>query len=498
MAILLVNLGLFTLFGALMWQGRSRPSFALLALLVMAGTVMLLPDRETASGNETNRFVRYATVESWVRYGEWSIEDVMAREERGDTLDLSFKDGRPYSQKPPGISWAAIPIYWVMTKVYPGGRPPTHWTISILSLLTIFLPVMVVSYFLGNWLVGKYGSSAGMLGVAVLLLASPMCLYSMMFLGYARPTMLLVGAYIMLRTGESRGRYFWAALLLGWAGVDNPIFWAYGASVAGIELIRRITEGREWRRYLGWGLLGVSIPGIALVAYNWTVWGGPFTTAYNSAFLNKAHIANHAGVGWDWGMLYQGLFGARWGIMFHAPWAALGVAGILSMLSSRDNRWEGVTALVMFIAPLAFTAFWLRTNIDDYPFNRHMLPAFPWLCWGLAHLVSSAQEWSLLTRKAVLGAVAGTLFVATFYQWVTLWIVPFHPNELPSPLWQFSIPLFVSGTRMPLLDLASVRTPGLENLGVAYVWTWIHAGYILLAYAAAVAWTRHPDRGGAR
>jgi hypothetical protein len=436
--------------------------------------------------HETNRFVRYASVEAWVRHGEWSIEDVLARSERGEELDISSKDGRPYSQKPPGVSWAAIPAYWALTRLAPSGRPPTHWAIAMLSLLTILLPCLLIAHQLGRYLLTRHGPRPALLTLATLLLASPLCLYAMMFMGYARPTLLLLSAWLLLQTADSRPRYAAAALLMGLAGIDNMVFWAYGAMVAAIDLARRVRTGEPYKRLLPAGLLAVAAPALALLVYNTTVWGGPFTTAYAPAFLNPDHAARHAAIGWSFATLREVLFGARLGLFLHTPWAAIALFGIAAMLKHRPTRFAGLTALAMVVAPLCFNAIWVGANPDDAPFNRHMLPAYPWLALGLAHLAHSAEAWAAPRRHALGAAVFATLFVATFYQWVSVWTVPLHPAELSSPLWQFSMPLFINGALMPLLDLDPNSTPGLQHLADGATWRWLHLAAIVATYMLAL------------
>jgi hypothetical protein len=493
-ALIAVSLAVVVAAALILRRGRGSAPHALLALLLLAGFAIALPDRETTSAQETNRFVRYASVEAWVRYGEWSIEDVMARAERGDQLDLSFKDGRPYSQKPPGISWGAIPAYWALSALTPGGRPPTHWAIAMLSLLTILLPALLITYQLGRFLIDRHGPRAALLAVATLLLASPLCVYAMMFMGYVRPTLLLVSAWVLLQTGDSRPRYAAAALLMGLAGLDNMVFWAYGALVAAIDLARRVHTGRPWRTQLPAGLLAVALPGLALLTYNTIVWGAPLSTAYAPEFLNPGHAARHHAIGWSFTTLADVLAGPRLGLLFHTPWAALALFGIAAMVRDRARRPAGLTALAMVLAPLCFNAIWVGTNPDDAPFNRHMLPAYPWLALGLAHLAHAAESWPAPRRHALFAALASTLTVAAAYQWVSVWTVPFHPSELPSPIWQFSLPLFVNGTLMPVLDLDPSRTPGLEHLARGGTWRWLHLAAIAAAFALAAAARpeRHP------
>ncbi|MEZ4266512.1 MAG: hypothetical protein R3F39_09045 [Myxococcota bacterium] len=492
-ALLGVSAALVAALAVILHRGRGSSHRALLALLVLAGFAIALPDRETTAAHETNRFVRYASAEAWVRYGDWSIEDVLARTERGAELDLSFKDGRPYSQKPPGISWAAIPAYWVLSQLAPDGRPPTHWAIAMLSLLTILLPCLLIAHQLGRYLLARHGPRAALLALATLLLASPLCVYAMMFMGYARPTLLLVSAWLLLQTGDSRPRYAAAALLMGLAGIDNMVFWAYGAMVAAIDLARRVRTARPWRPLLPVGLLAVALPAAALLTYNTIVWGGPFTTAYAPAFLNADHAARHHAIGWSFATLREALVGARLGLFLHAPWAAIAQFGVAAMIARRATRFAGLTALAMVIAPLCFNAIWVGTNPDDAPFNRHMLPAYPWLALGLAHLAHLAETWAAARRHALFAALTATLAVATFYQFATVWTVPLHPTEVASPLWQFSLPLFVSGALMPVLDLDPSRTPGLRNLAVVAPWVWLHLAAVVAAYGLVVtARPEHP------
>ena len=105
--------------------GTSR---ALLAVVLMLGLAMLLPDRHGVSTlAETNTGVRVWAVQSWVHYDTWSLDPILCRLHPDYTpLDLSIRDGSPELQKAPGLSWLAVPVYGAFSAGRGGERIPTQ------------------------------------------------------------------------------------------------------------------------------------------------------------------------------------------------------------------------------------------------------------------------------------------------------------------------------------------------------------------------------------
>ena len=74
-----------------------------------------------------------------------------------------------------------------------------------------------------------------------------------------------------------------------------------------------------------------------------------------------------------WGMLI--------GLLFWMPWVAFGVYGIWLMARDPDPdvRWDGVVVGLVALTIAVVAVVWTAKNKGDYAFNRHMVPAVPWL-----------------------------------------------------------------------------------------------------------------------
>ena len=145
-------------------KGRLEASRALLFVVLLLGLATLLPDRHGVSTlAETNTGVRVWAVQSWVHYDTWSLDEVLCRLHPDYTpLDLSVKDGRPELQKAPGLSWLAVPVYSAFSAGRGGERIPTHRAATALAVVCVWLPLMLIAWRFGGWLLERVEASAAL------------------------------------------------------------------------------------------------------------------------------------------------------------------------------------------------------------------------------------------------------------------------------------------------------------------------------------------------
>lgn len=468
-------------------------------LLALCGVVLLVPGRNNLTTfHEVNTAGRVYAVQALVDYGAWHFEDILCRTGPGHSIvDMSVRDGLPYLQKAPGVSWLGVPAYAALSAASGGGRLPFHWTANWLAALCVALPSLLVAGTLWGRLRAEYGPRAASVAVAALLLASPLFIHCAMFHDYGLAPMLLVAGAMALWRGDSRG-LAGGGLLLGIAAATSYPFAAYGALVVVLELLRRHRREEAPARALGLIALGAALPVCALLVYHTVVWGSPLRTGY--AFLSDpGQVARHAAIGASvdapLSMLWRSMVGPKHGIFMAAPWAAVGLAGLVGLARDPARRFAGLTGLAVVAATLAVSAIYTASNDDTLAFGRHVTAAFPWFAWGLAHALHRAASTSGALRGLIGGATAAGLAVGALYAFSTGWTFPYHSDVLESPLWQINVPLFMNGVYLPVWSpFDSSAIPGAEAMAATWPWVAVTAACAVGAFLTGAARGQAPAR----
>lgn len=462
----------------------------LLLIVCLAGLATLLPDRYSLTTfHEANSAGRIYAVQSWTHYDRWCFQDILCKSgPRHSVLDMSLSEGRPCLQKAPGLSWLAVPIYGALSGIK-GDRLSFHGAAWWLSLLCVWLPLLLAALALGRWLRAQFDDHAALFAVATLLLASPLMVYSGLFMDYGLAVALLIGALIALRR-DGPLALAGGGLLLGAAVTVNYMCLIYGGLIGLFELVDRWRRDGPPRalRAAGLILVGALPPIVALLVYHDALWGSPWSTPYDH--LNPVFAQRMDNVGFDPAGLVSGLVDPKTGLLFYAPWAAFGVAGLIRLVRDPEHperRFPALAGLSILAATLLFNAVWVTAHPGDAPFNRHMLPALPFLVWGLAAFLQrsvapsegTAGRWAWLR-----GAAYGSVAIAALYQLITAWSFPYHFGDLESPMWQVSFPLFVSGVHVESVFERLMDHNGEDSFG------WILVALALTCAAFLVAWMR--------
>lgn len=430
-------------------QERLQPSRALLAVIVMLGLAMLLPDRHGVSTlAETNTGVRVWAVQSWVHYDTWSLDPVLCRLHPDYTpLDLSIRNGSAELQKAPGLSWLAVPVYAAFSAGRGGERIPTHRAATALAVVCVWLPLLLIAWCFGGWLLRRFEADAALTALIALMAGGPLFVYSGLFMDYGLSTMLLLGGALAIRSPA----IWWVALggfCLGLAGDVNYMCWVHGAAIGAVELARRLRLGEDLPGFLKGVFAGVAIPLMALMLYSEVMWGSPLATGYD--FMDHEVHRSRTAPDSSLEMLLRALFAdSKHGMWVHAPWTLFGMLGLLLAAREERRRWIAITGLVVLSGCLVFTSFWQAEFKDDAAFARHMLPAYPWLALGLA--VSVERIARLSPARSILGRglIDGGIAMGAFYALATAWTFPYHPLDLDAPLWQLNVKLFLLDVHIP-------------------------------------------------
>ncbi len=372
-------------------------------------------------------------------------------------VDRSEYGGHLYMDKAPGLSLMAIPIYMVLEALRPEVRHDELWLVGyICCLLLLVAPLLLGIVALGRWLRrGGASEREALLTMLAVGLGSPLLIYSTLLFGHGLAAALIMMATFWLRPAPparapSPAVLFGAGMAAGLAGfVDTPVF-ILAALLCLFVLARVEAEGvvARVRGALPY-IAGVAIWSLAQLAYNhWTL-GHPlrFTYQYKGS-AELAAIIDSGFFGFRppslealWGIW----FGPARGLLYHAPWLAVGVLGLVMvgwrgpLRARKDARWLLGVAMAYSLLVGGFVDW----RAGDSAAPRHLMPIVGLLAagfvdgtrWGLERCRSAAQ------RDLLRGALAVALTISVVFAALPVMTFPYHFYQLDHPVLELNLPL---------------------------------------------------------
>jgi hypothetical protein len=424
-------------------------------------------------GGGWNQNVRFDLVRSTVEQGTAVIDayhrntgDLACRGPSGRCRKPRPARGEhAYADKAPGASWLAVPAY-AAVHAYTGGERPspgylntaayvcTMWAVALPSALA----VVALYALLGALGLGVGAASAFALAYGLGTLAFP---YATLFYGHQLAAALLLmgfAALVCIRHEHGRGhgrgqgqgqgtaggapartRLLGTGVLLGAAvAVEYP------AALAVLPICLYAAAFVRPLPRLGWLILGMAGPGVALAAYHAMVFGSPLALPYD--FSTQPHRSQGFFMGLGvprWEALRHILFTSYRGLFYSAPWLLLALPGAAIMA-----RRPGLRAEVAVCASVTLLFVWLNASLVDWQGGwamgaRYLIPAIPFLV-------------VLAAGAALLGAGRGVRIVAwlglaalvvysAFHMLVGAAVKPEVPVHIARPFAQFLLARFYRG-----------------------------------------------------
>lgn len=426
---------------------RNSGLFLLLIYLVLA--IYLLP--LFPKGGSENDLTRWATTVSLVE--KTSFEISWTKDLVSDQFTDSTKtpEGKIYSNKPPGISLLSAPFYAIVRVII--GKPTnenleTSW--HIFRLLISSLPL----FLMGFWL---YSSEVDAYSLGILLFATPLFPYSLLYYSHVFVAVIVYMAFRMLYDARRvfPERCFWGGLLLGFcilcdfSAVIPLIIFGFGLNFTEpIERIRRII----------FYIAGFAPFIFALAVYNQLIFGSPF------AFLNHYELTYP-----NFSALYQFLVRPSHGLFVLSP------VLIFSVFTFFDSEHKGLkrhrvkiaTIVLTFIAMIGFGEKYGGDSIGA----RHLIIIIPLMLDSFFD--GETEDYPSHWR--------GFLFaISMLFCTIPMLTYPFAPPELQFPHNSFWQPLLYDNMWfMPTL----ANSFGL----VKNIWTILPA-MILLVFVLYFVW----------
>ena len=399
-----------------------------------------------------NELSRTEAVYAFVETGTFRIDDAIQR--FGDHEDKSAANGHFYSNKAPGLIFAAIPVYRALRNFFPRPRAPWEPVFVVTRILTVTLAsVLAAAVFLRR----ARPLAEGPLVCAAVLFGTPMLFYARSWFGHAWTAALLYLAWDLCRGAGAASRwrddarFFAAGLLAGWASISE-----YTAAPLGPLLAIRSWRRGSWRGFVLFSA-GAAVPMLLLLLYNRSCFGSPWVLS--SARESRPDFAELAGHGlFGFGppsprIAWNYLFHPGRGLVWRSPFWIWIVPGFLAWWRSGKDRAEWALCLAAVAGYFVVLTGYGNWHGGWATGNRYLLPILFFAAIPMKHALETPLSRGLFAAAAVFSAAVHTLMSLSW---------PYFPDDLSWPAANGSAWFVARGWISPGL------LPGILSLPLAF------------------------------
>jgi hypothetical protein len=392
-----------------------------------------------------NEMPRILMTQEIVERHTWKIDARVG--EMGSRFDTCKGVGNHiYSNKAPGPSFLAVPVYAVQKLFKVTSLRASTWAFRVFA---VTLPALLFLPFFYR-LTARFTPEepARRAALVALALGSSALIYSVMFLSHHLAAICLGGGFVaavrLARDETPRPKLM--ALLVGALCATAVLMDYQSLFVAPIVGLYALVRGRARLRNLGLFVLGALPLAVALGVYHKLAFGSPFTTPLSTA----NEIATKKGflglVGPNLQALHVLVLDPSNGMAVLMPWFIFALIGFVAVMASRPARRlagaEAITCLLVVLIYLgvmsSLVPSFARAGWAVGP--RYLGASFPFLAWLAAPGFAAAYRWFVTRSLAqALVLVAVVIFVAaasTFPHW---------PDGLRNPVHELTFRLVANG-----------------------------------------------------
>ena len=296
-----------------------------------------------------------------------------------NTGDKVLFEGHYYSDKAPGPSFVAVPIYCVLKWCGVSSEKFMRYGITVLTVgLPSALAVLLfygILNMLGN--MAQWNRAVLTLAYGLGTLAFPFCT---VFYGHQLAAACSIAAFFILlriRVGlwQTRGdAIILSGFLSGFAILSD-----YPAGIIMVALLAYCFLAIRTRKSIFYWLMGLAIPLGMLMYYNHSCFGSVWRNAY-TYHVTYSHHAGFMGIGWpDLKALWGITFSPYRGIFYQSPFLLFAVPGAYFLFFNKRLRPEFYVCLFIVLGFLVFNsgyAFWDGVGSAG---PRFLIPCIPFL-----------------------------------------------------------------------------------------------------------------------
>lgn len=418
-------------------------------VVVIAIIYLVFPNRypRFVSPNELSRILLTKAI---VEERSVRLDRGVAR--TGEFSDLARSRGHYFSDKAPGLSLLAVPVYFV-SRMIAGNELSDIDAIYICRLVTVTAPALLFALFLAFWFPGF--SAARGIAVVMLYLGTTVFPQSLSFTGHVPMTILCFAASLVIVTSSatplSGRRAAIAGVLVGLAlliDISSAIF-----CVIAVPATRRLRPALFFLTAFG------MVASLWLV-YNYVCFNDPFDVAYHH-MLRPRDLGNRAGA-----LLGVGIprLDALWGLTFspirgifvHSPFAFAWV--VVAFRAVRSRVWQN--DIFILGVPLAY--LFATSSLPDWQGGwslgcRYLTPAMPFIAIAAARVFEEGKGRLWLTAASVWAIVLHILAMAT-------WSMPPYDGGFRFPALELPWFLAMHGAFAPTFALVLGASPAIVTV----------------------------------
>ena len=446
-----------------------------------------------------NELSRLQAVYAFVEEGTFSIDGAIAR--FGSHEDRSLSGGHFYSNKAPGLTFAAIPVYRLLRVVFPPPSTPFS-TIFVLLRILVVTPLCVLAVARFHSRLRRRGARASALVTCALVFGTPFLFYSRSFFSHAWTAALLFLSLDLIQQAEEAGsrrrvgfQLWGAGVLAGWAAISE-----YPLAILCALLFFRCASRRAFGRAAVFAF-GAALPLVLLLWYDAACFGSPFVlSSAREASPRYAELARQGAFGFQTPsprVAVSYLVHPARGVLIFSPFFLWAAAGFAKWRRAREHRADWAFCLaatvLFFFAMTAYPNWHGGWSLG----NRYLLPLlFP---------VGFALPFALSSPLSRWGFAAATVFSVGLHAILTsAWT--HYPVELLWPARNGALWFLAHGWAAPgifgdppawapaaiaisLIATAVALVPSLASAGLPYARTGlaVATGAVVLAVLLVAA-----------
>ena len=353
----------------------------------------------------------------------------------GGTADVSPSKGHSYSNKAPGSSFLAVPVYAVVSWI--AGPPSLPTSLWICRVVAGVIPALLFLWLLWGFL-ERFAPdpSARRLVIIAYALGSLAMTYALLYYSHQLAAICIASAWIFAVDVIEKQRGLRAMAAVGFFAGAAPLV-DYQAAFAGVPIaVYMIVRMWRWpKRELAQGLgiaaAAAAVPIAVLLWYHAVCFGHPLRTGYD-ATQTFAHLHQQGFLGISelraeafWGSFFR----ADNGLYVLSPWLLLAIpGGVLLWRRDRATVVMCTAVAVIFTLFISSISFWRGGWGVGPRYVTAMLPFF------LPLVAVVIETWR--SRPLVLGALCGTIVSAVIIYCVSAATFPYWPDSLRNPLYE--------------------------------------------------------------
>jgi hypothetical protein len=401
--------------------------------------------------------------------------------EMGSRFDTSLgADGHWYSNKAPGPSFLAVPVYLGVKLFRATSLMASTWAFRVFA---VTLPAVLFLPFFYR-LCGRFAPDewSRRLALCAYALGSSALPYGMLFMSHALAAVTAGGSFVAAVT-LARGQTH-RPKLTGWvcgllAGL--AVMMDYQTVIASVAVAAYLlAKGIQRLRNLAMLALGAAPAALALAAYHKVCFGSPLSTPLSSATDTVTRRGFLGLVGPSKESFAAVILEPSNGLIVLMPWTLLALVGIVAVAASRIRRLTAGAEMITCVVVVAGYLMMMGSLVPSFARSgwcvgpRYMTAALPFLAWMACAGFSVLRPY-LVGRVVALAVVLVSIGIfvpaaTTFPHWPEFLMNPIH--ELVYPLLKHGYAVHSAGTAVGLRGLPSLLP---LYLGVLALFVWLTA-----------------------